>query len=224
MNLCHMGSTGIKIRGASHRYSHLQTANVLERSTHVCKGGQNDDEKKVVPVRLGYADPPYIGNSCLYKDHPDYNGEVDHRKLIAKLESEFDGWILHASSPSIPEIARWTPPTARWGAWVKSFAAFKKGVRPAYAWEPVIFKPMRKMAESYTGQFIQRDWIEAPITMQRGFIGAKPEAVCHWAFEIVGAEPADELIDLFPGSGAVSRAWTTWRPQLGLIFQEALRP
>jgi hypothetical protein len=27
---------------------------------------------------------------------------------------------------------------SRWGAWVKPFASFKKGVRPAYTWEPVI--------------------------------------------------------------------------------------
>ena len=31
------------------------------------------------------------------------------------------------------------PAGVRVGAWVKTFCAFKKGVRPAYAWEPVIF-------------------------------------------------------------------------------------
>lgn len=46
--------------------------------------------------------------------------------------------------------------------------------------------------------------------------GAKPERVCHWAFELVGAEPDDELIDMFPGTGAVTRAWRTWRRQLEL--------
>jgi hypothetical protein len=165
-------------------------------------------------MRLGYADPPYPGCAHLYKDHPDYAGEVDHADLISRLDREFDGWVLHTHAKAIPVIAPLLPGGTRWGAWVKSFAAFKPGVRPAYAWEPVIFKPMRRMAENYSGNFVMRDWIEAPMTMRRGFIGAKPEAVCHWAFEVVGADPTDEFCDLFPGSGAVGRAWDSWRPQL----------
>jgi hypothetical protein len=170
-------------------------------------------------LKLGYADPPYPGLAHLYKDHPDFAGEVDHAKLIAQLEADFDGWILHTSSVAIPIIAAMVGQIegVRWGAWVKSFAAFKKGVRPAYAWEPIIFKPMRRMAENYTGSFVQRDWIEAPMTMRRGFTGAKPADVCHWAFEVVGAERSDEMVDLFPGSGAVTRAWESYRPQLEIF-------
>jgi len=36
-------------------------------------------------------------------------------------------------------------------------------------------------------------------------------AVCHWAFEMVGARPDDELVDLYPGTGAVTKAWKTWQ-------------
>jgi hypothetical protein len=178
-------------------------------------------------MRIAYADPPYPGLAHLYRDHPDYAGEVDHAALIDRLEADFDGWVLHTHSPGIATVAPLLPSGARWGAWVKTFASFKKGVRPAYAWEPVIFKPARRMAADYTGkQIVQRDWIACPITLRRGFTGAKPEAVCHWAFEIVGAERGDELIDLFPGSGAVSRAWESWRPQfdLPLADVEAVLP
>ena len=56
-----------------------------------------------------------------------------------------------------------------------------------------------------------RDWIECPITLRRGLTGAKPEKVCHWAFEMVGARPDDELDDMFPGSGAVTDAWQSWQ-------------
>ena len=56
-----------------------------------------------------------------------------------------------------------------------------------------------------------RDWKECPITLKRGLTGAKPEAVCHWAFELAGAHPDDTLVDLYPGTGAVTRAWDTWR-------------
>lgn len=49
-------------------------------------------------MRLGYADPPYIGCAHLYRDHADYGGEVDHVALIERLQAEFDGWVLHASA------------------------------------------------------------------------------------------------------------------------------
>lgn len=70
-----------------------------------------------------------------------------------------------------------------------------------------------------------RDWIETvnieddvkcSITLKRGLTGAKPEAVCHWAFELLGARPEDQLTDLFPGSGAVSTAWRTWQRKFAL--------
>jgi hypothetical protein len=28
---------------------------------------------------------------------------------------------------------------------------------------------------------------------------------------MVGARPEDELVDLYPGTGAVTEAWRTWR-------------
>ena len=48
----------------------------------------------------------------------------------------------------------------------------------------------------------------APVTTLPGrVIGAKPAAVCRWIFDLPGAGPGDTLDDLFPGSGAVTRAW-----------------
>jgi hypothetical protein len=163
-------------------------------------------------MRIAYADPPYVGCAGLYRDHPDYGGEVDHSALVERLQTEFDGWILHAAATplSIATIAPLIEKTgARWGSWVKGFAAFKRNVSVAYAWEPVIIKPARKPVVSK--RLVMRDWIECPITLKRGLTGAKPEKVCHWAFEIVGAHPKDDLVDLFPGTGAVTRAWETWR-------------
>lgn len=37
-------------------------------------------------MKIAYADPPYIGCAHLYRDHPDYAGEVDHARLMS-------GWI-----------------------------------------------------------------------------------------------------------------------------------
>ena len=169
-------------------------------------------------MKIGYADPPYIGCAYLYKDHPDYAGEVDHAALLDRLETDYDGWVLHASAtpksfallaPLVEQI-----PGARWMSWVKGFAAFKRNVPVAYAWEPVIIKPARKPVVSK--RLVMRDWIQESITLRRGLTGAKPAAVCHWAFELVGARPEDDLDDMFPGSGAVSEAWRTWQGKFTL--------
>jgi hypothetical protein len=61
-----------------------------------------------------------------------------------------------------------------------------------------------------------RDWLAESITLRRGTHGAKPEQVCRWLFEVAGLEPDDEFVDLFPGSGAITRAWEAWRSQLRL--------
>jgi len=163
-------------------------------------------------MKIAYADPPYVGCAELYRDHPDYGGEVDHAALVARLQDEFDGWVLHAAATprSVAVLAPLAEQTgARWMAWVKGFAAFKRNVSVAYAWEPVLVKPARKPVVSK--RLVMRDWIECPITLRRGLTGAKPEKVCHWAFEVVGARPEDDLHDLFPGTGAVMRAWQSWR-------------
>lgn len=166
--------------------------------------------------RIGYADPPYIGCAHLYSNQPDFSGEIDHVALIEQLEA-YDGWVLHAAATprSMATLAPLVEQTgARWMTWVKGFAAFKKNVSVAYAWEPVIVKAVRKPVVSK--RLVMRDWIQESITLKRGLTGAKPEAVCHWAFEMVGARPDDELSDLYPGTGAVSRAWKTWQGKFTL--------
>lgn len=166
-------------------------------------------------MRIAYADPPYPGCAHMYRDHPDYAGEVDHAELLTML-SMYDGWVLHTSSVALPDLLPLVPhwDGVRLMAWVKPFAAFKRNVPVAYAWEPVIVKACRKPVVA--GREVMRDWVSEPITMKRGLTGAKPDRVCRWAFEVVGAEPDDDLVDLFPGTGAVSRAWEAWRNQLVL--------
>ena len=176
-------------------------------------------------MRIAYADPPYIGCAHLYSDQPNFAGEVDHAELIERLERDYDGWVLHAAATprSMAILAPLVERTnARWMSWVKGFAAFKRNVSVAYAWEPVIVKPARKPVVSK--RLVMRDWIQESITLKRGLTGAKPEAVCHWAFEMLGARPEDELFDLFPGTGAVARAWRTWQGKFTLPPIAAFRP
>ncbi len=162
-------------------------------------------------MKIGYADPPYPGCAHLYKDHPDYAGEVDHLQLLQDLNANYDGWVLHTSSTGLGHVLHWAEELGlgyRVFAWVKPFAAFKRNVPVAYAWEPVLVHEARTPV--VTGEMLMRDWFAEPITMQRGLVGAKPERVCWWLFHCLGAEPGDELVDLFPGSGAVGRAWESW--------------
>jgi hypothetical protein len=91
-------------------------------------------------------------------------------------------------------------------SWVKPFAAFKRNVRVAYAWEPVIVK----VADRLPGAIPTRDFIAESITLQKGLTGAKPEKWSVWLFGVMGLRPTDDLDDLFPGSNAVSAAWDAW--------------
>lgn len=179
-------------------------------------------------MRIAYADPPYPGMTRFYGgDNDPFEGqvaEVDHAELVARMHAEYHGWVLHTASTTLAEVLAVCPPPSegvRVMAWVKPFASFKRGVLVAYAWEPVIVKPAR--VPKHDPENLRptvRDWISEPITLKRGLTGAKPEAVCRWAFEVVGAAPDDELDDLYPGTGAVGRAWDAWRSQLGLFASD----
>lgn len=179
-------------------------------------------------MRFAYADPPYIGQAKKhYGKEATYAGEVDHSQLLISLAS-YHGWALSCSSPSLRILLPLVPVDARIAAWVKPFCAFKPGVNPAYAWEPVIYRtPRKREREEATvrdwtrvnGERIQygrpeyADWVASNITLRRGLSGAKPEAFCFWMFDLLGLTDADSLDDLFPGSGAVTRALDSWRRQ-----------
>lgn len=62
-----------------------------------------------------------------------------------------------------------------------------------------------------------RDYVSANITLQKGTSGAKPNDFCYWLFELLGAKAGDDFHDLFPGSGAVSRAWREWSWHNGAV-------
>lgn len=158
-------------------------------------------------MKFAYADPPYAGHTKrgLYKHDPRC-AEVDHCELVDRLIVEYpDGRALSLSSPSLRRILPLCPSTARVGAWVKPFASFKPGVNPGYCWEPVIFVGGRRLGRDVD---TVRDFCIESITLRRGLAGAKPREVCRWIFAMLGARPGDELADLFPGSGAVSAAWS----------------
>ena len=156
--------------------------------------------------KIAYADPPYIGQSNRYTEKQ----EVDHAELIPTLMA-YDAWALSCSSPSLQYILSLCSPNVRVAAWVKPFCSFKPNVNPAYAWEPVVFYGARKRSRN---ELTVRDWVIANITLQKGLVGAKPEAFCYWLFELLGAKTEDSFDDLFPGTGIVTRCWETWKGRM----------
>lgn len=171
-------------------------------------------------LTIAYADPPYLGCCGLYNHHhPDgrcWDDPETHRLLIEQLVSRYpDGWAMSCKSGSLRTLLPMCPDDVRVGAWVKTFCAFKKGVRPAYAWEPVIYWRGRNPGSGFPHappikggkQTTPKDFIAEPITLKRGLTGAKPERFCLWMFDLMGLRPSDDFVDLFHGSGAVWRAW-----------------
>ena len=176
-------------------------------------------------MKFAYADPPYLGCCQLYDHYHQepwqcWNNPATHRSLIDHLTLTFpDGWALSASMPSLRTLLPMVPKEHRIGVWCKTFVAFKKGVRPAYAWEPIIFCGGRNPGAGFPHpppvkggkQTTPKDWVEtagilAPITLKKGLTGAKPEEVCTAILGWLNVEPGDEVVDLFPGTGAMGRA------------------
>ena len=175
-------------------------------------------------MRFAYADPPYPGQARRHYAHDPKCAEVDHEDLISSLVRDYpDGWALSTSTPALKDVLSVAPEGVRVGAWVKPFCSFKPGVNPAYAWEPVLYMGGRKRGRS---ELTVRDWVSCNITLRRGLAGAKPQGFCFWIFALLGAQPGDDLADLYPGTGAVSHAWDAWQRQ-GQLFDldavEAMR-
>ena len=171
---------------------------------------------------FAYADPPYPGQSAKhYSDHPDYAGEVDSAQMLDRLV-KFDGWALSTHVAGLYEFQALLDrdhgmlPNRdyRVCAWTKPFAALKRNVKVAYAWEPLLVHAIHKPDPTRLDSLICRDYLSEPITMRRGLVGAKPERFCWWLFEIAGLAPDDDLLDLFPGSGAVTAAHRSWRRRI----------
>lgn len=153
-------------------------------------------------MRFCYADPPYPGQAKRYA-HDQRHAEVDPVELMLRLEREYpDGWAMSTSSPALRVIAPAMPEGARIAAWCKTFSNMKPWVWPTYAWEPVIFHPGKAQRDRPT----PFDYFQSMPTM-KNFMGAKPAEFCFWIFDMLGARQGDELVDLFPGTGAVSQAW-----------------
>ena len=140
---------------------------------------------------------------------------MDHAALIRRLGLEYDGWALSTSAAALPAVLALCPPGVRVAAW-------HRGERPTSsrwplnAWEPVIYSGGRP-ADPSRPDALQSRRVDSLVcgvspltTLPSRVTGTKPAAFCRWVFDLLGAENGDTLDDLFPGSGAVTRAWLAY--------------
>lgn len=179
------------------------------------------------PIRVAYADPPYPGCARKYSKpgtsefHPDamrWDDPEEHVRLMHELERDFpDGWALSTHSGALRELLHRSPPRARSAPWCGPSTGNFKVFRVAYCHEVVIYSTPLVFRRDAPGRPRAIDWVVAGkghnSDVESAFIGAKPARFCRWLFELLGlgAHPGDELVDLFPGSGAVTRAWDDYR-------------
>lgn len=161
-----------------------------------------------LPRRYGYGDPPYPGQATKHygaeaKAAGRKAREVNHRLLITYMCDEFpDGWALSTSSPALKMVLNLCPDDVRIAVWCKPFAVFKPGVNPAYCWEPIVWRGGRARGRD---EPTVRDYVIEPVHLS-GFTGSKPPRFTHAVCDLLGVLPGDEVVDIFPGSGAVGEA------------------
>jgi hypothetical protein len=160
--------------------------------------------RQAMPMRVAYADPPYPGLAAKYYGHEaTFAGEVDHRELVARLVADFpDGWALSTSSAALRDVLPLCPAGIRVCAWVKPIGVSPSTMGLHATWEPLLVAGGRQRRPGV------RDWLRAMPARGGGSLpGRKPIAFCAFLFDALGMVPGDELADLFPGSGIISRAW-----------------
>lgn len=170
--------------------------------------------------RIAYADPPYPGQAHRYAG----GREVNLPLLVAYLR-EFDAWALSTSASALRDVWNLCP-EARCAAWAKT-NAINGWSRVRWSWEPVLFATDRRglapgdRSTVWDALVARPDcrpgtnpggWKEVP-----GFGGgAKPSAFTHWIIDLLDVDDDDEFVDIFPGSGAVTRARHTRQLALDL--------
>jgi hypothetical protein len=127
---------------------------------------------------------------------------TEHRRLIERLTADYDGWAI-ATTPDGLGAYHPLPVSARVMAWVRP-NGMPGGQRIISRWEPVIvFVPEGRRGR---GEEFVADVLVAAAP-RRGFAGAKPAEWTRWVLAALGYDSAaDELVDVFPGSGAVAAA------------------
>ena len=189
----------------------------------------------IVVMRLAIADPPYLGRAAVWygdamhptrrgknqggtsriggprpaDNHPlahEWDDPTRHEELVHALIDNYDGWVIAMAHDNLrdylPMIPR--PVPVRVAIWTKP-QTMPSGARVVNNYEPVIVRipEGRRAAAGHT--IFPRDSVTIS-RLNSGFAGAKPPTWTRWVLDMMGYDPdADEVDDLFGGSGAVAR-------------------
>jgi hypothetical protein len=161
------------------------------------------------PGRFCYADPPYPGLARRYYGRePDFGGEVDHPALIAQLKAGgFTGWALSTSMRALRQVLPLCPEGAHVLPWCKPGGVPKTTRGLHVCWEPLIVVGGRQVPPGRRDFLVAHPARGAAGCERAELPGRKPLAFCAFLFDSLGMRPGDELVDLFPGTGIISRAW-----------------
>lgn len=181
-------------------------------------------------MRLAIADPPYLGRAALWygglgttkqgtkgrargrgkldaEFHPDahrWDDPAEHCALMVAMDDSHDGWAMAASGKTLaPLLGAMDNLGARLAIWHVT-NAIPDGARVRNVWEAVIYKVPEGRRAVGTGHRVP-DLLSTAHPVA-GFVGTKPDAWTRWVLDLLGYQPGDEVDDLFPGSGAVTRA------------------
>lgn len=169
-------------------------------------------------MRFAYADPPYPGKAGYYVE----GEEVDHRDLVELLVAGYpDGWALSTSAAALRDVLPLCPPGVRTCVWRRR-VRYARSRRALSAWEPLLVVGGRQLATD-AAQTLVDDLATDDILLDdvldyrgrygsfpRALIGMKPPEFAVWMFGQLGARGGDDLVDLYPGSGAIARAWAIY--------------
>ena len=118
-----------------------------------------------------------------------------------------DGWALSTSAMALQQVLALCPPGVPVCSWHRAVRPTRSN-RPISAWEPLIVSGGRELPTPRPQQI--RDALAYGGRYRRypgALVGMKPPQFAAWMFVQLGARPGDQLVDLYPGSGAVGGAW-----------------
>lgn len=215
---------GVVCRKRAWRFQRAVPAGGREAGRVPAAGRQDASPRSPGPLRLAYADPPYPGKAGYYKDQPTYGGEVDHASLVDRLMAEApDGWALSTSAAALQHVLGLCPDGTRVASWHRR-VRYTRSAWALSSWEPLLVYGGRPLPTDRTQDLLDvLETADVELSLQeledflayRGrygsfpgaLVGMKPPEFAVWMFRLLGAGPGDDLLDLFPGSGAVARAW-----------------
>jgi hypothetical protein len=213
--------------------SSLNTFSTRRDVSQVCHSAYVIDTDGVL-VHLAIADPPYLGRAAVWygttmgksqlsvRDggtsktgvrpadrHPlahEWDNPDRHEELVHALIDNYDGWALAMAHDNLRDILPMVPASVpvRVGIWTKT-QPMPSGARVMNVYEPVIVRVPEGRRASNGCEIFPRDSVTIP-RLNNGFAGSKPPAWTRWVLDLMGYDPeADEVDDLFGGSGAVAR-------------------